>query len=264
MITDLIISVLFKKYNRKYHQLNEGLIIFPFVFLLPILFFSCKSKPLPNQGMIDLLAEAEKNYQSPENVFSPESVAKYADSIIDHSSDEDVITNALNNKANALLELGEEQKAIDILQDLLGKTKGNLDERQSILKDMAISYLRLGERMNCINMHNAASCIYPISIEGIHHDKSPSEKAIEIYKAILFDNPGDLESRWLLNIAYMTTGGYPDKLPAQYLLKVENDDSLHSVKPFTDVAANVGLNYKSQAAGALLMILTMMAILMLC
>jgi len=41
--------------------------------------------------MIDLLTEAEKKYQSPENVFSPESVVKYADSIIDHSSDEDII-----------------------------------------------------------------------------------------------------------------------------------------------------------------------------
>src|SRR5665213_3798279 len=192
---------MFKESNKKYHRLNGNLIVFLFVFALSILFFSCKQKPLPNQGMIDLLKAAEKDYQSPENVFSPESVVKYADSIINHSSDEEVITKALNNKANALLELGEEQKAIDILQNLLGKTKGNLDERQSILKDMAISYLRLGERLNCINMHNAASCIYPISIEGVHQDKNPSEKAIEIYKALLFDNPGDLESRWLLNIA---------------------------------------------------------------
>jgi tetratricopeptide (TPR) repeat protein len=201
--------------------------------------------------MIDLLKNAEKNYQSPANVFSPEAVVKYSDSIIHNSSDKDVVTKARNNKANALLELGEEQKAIDIFQDLLGRTKGNLDQRQSILKDMAVSYLRLGERMNCINMHNAESCIYPISQGGVHHDKNPSEKAIEIYKAILFDNPEDLESRWLLNIAYMTTGGYPQQVPPQFLLKVNNDDSMHTVKPFTDVAANVGLNYKCQAGGSI-------------
>jgi hypothetical protein len=199
--------------------------------------------------MIDLLKTAEKNYQNPENLFSPEAVVKYTDSVINNSSGEDLITKARYQKANAFLELGEEQKAIDIYNDLLTKTKGDLDLRQSILKDRAITYLRLGERMNCINMHNAESCIYPISTRGVHQDKTPSEKAIETYKKILLDNPGDLESRWLLNIAYMTTGGYPDQVPPQYLLKVKNDDSMHLVKPFIDVAANVGLNYKCQAGG---------------
>ena len=251
MVTNLIISLFFRKSNKKSHRLRGDLGILVFAFLLPILFFSCKQKPLPNQAMIDLLKEAERNNQNPENVFSPETVVKYTDSIINNSSDAYVVTNALDRKANALLQLGKEQKAIDIFQDLLGKTKGNLDERQSILKDMAISYLRLGERLNCINMHNASSCIYPISIEGVHQNKSPSEKAIEIYKEVLLDNPGDLESRWLLNIAYMTTGGYPDGVPPQFLLKVENDDSTHLIKPFTDVAANVGLNYKCQAGGCI-------------
>jgi len=251
MVTCIIISLLSKKSNKRYYLFKGDLVIFFFVFALPILFFSCKSKPLPNQGMIDLLKEAQRNYQNPENVFSPESVVKYTDSIINNSSDEDAITKALDRKANALLELGEEQKAINIFQDLLGKTKGNLDLKESILKDMAISYLRLGERMNCINMHNAESCIYPISAGGVHQDKTPAEKAIEIYKEVLLDNPGDLESRWLLNIAYMTTGGYPDGVPPQFLLKVENDDSTHLIKPFTDVAANVGLNYKCQAGGCI-------------
>ncbi len=249
MITKLIISLFFKRSNKKYYYLKGDLVRFLLVFALPILFFSCKPKSFPNQGMIDLLKTAEKNYQNPENVFSPEAVVKYTDSIINSSSDENVITKAQNQKANALLELGEEQKAINIFQDLLGKTKGNLDQRQYILKDMAISYLRLGERMNCINMHNAESCIYPISTRGVHQDKKPSEKAIEIYNELLSDNPGDLESRWLLNIAYMTTGGYPQQVPPQYILKVENDDSIHNVKPFIDVAANVGLNYKCQAGG---------------
>ena len=41
----------------------------------------------------------------------------------------------------------------------------------------------------------------------------------------------DLESRWLLNIAYMTTGGYPQQVPPQFLLKIQDDDSMHLVKP---------------------------------
>jgi tetratricopeptide (TPR) repeat protein len=219
--------------------------------MLSLLFISCKSKVLPNQDMIDLLKAAEKNYNSPKNVFCPEAVVRFCDSLLNNSSDENVVTKALNKKANALLQLGEEQKAIDIFQDLQTKTKGNIDQRQSILKDMAITYLRLGERINCIHMHNAESCIFPISKGGVHRDKTASEKAIEIYKELLLDNPGDLESKWLLNIAYMTTGGYPQQVPPQFLLKVTNDDSMNTVKPFVDVAANIGLNYKCQAGGSI-------------
>ncbi|MGN6340975.1 MAG: FG-GAP-like repeat-containing protein [Ginsengibacter sp.] len=199
--------------------------------------------------MVDLLQESKIAFYNPENPFSPEAVVKYTDSVIQNSSDENLKTKALTRKAHALLELGEEQKAIDIYQKLLQKTEGDLEQRQSFLKELAICYLRLGERMNCINMHNAQSCIYPISKEGVHHDKSASEKAIEIYQQLLLDNPGDFESRWLLNIAYMTTGGYPQNVPPQYLLRVENDDSMHIIKPFTDVAANLGLNFKCQAGG---------------
>jgi len=238
--------VSFKGFTKKYRLFKGFCLITLLIFTL---FISCKSKTDPNQYMIDLLAKAEKDYNSPDNVFRPEAVVKYCDSILSASLDEDVKLKALNNKANALLELGQEQKAIDIYNDLLTKTKGNLDQRQSILQNLAISYLRLGERKNCINMHNAESCIYPISNEAVHHDKMGSENAIEIYKKLLLDNPGDLESKWLLNIAYMTIGGYPQQVPPQYLLKVENDDSLHTIKPFTDVAANLGLNYKCQAGG---------------
>ena len=236
-------------YSKRTNKTGLSFWCMVFIFGIPFLSVSCKEKKSANQYMVDLLKESKIAFYNPENPFSPEAVVKYADSVIQNSSDENLKTEVLTRKAHALLELGEEQKAIDIYQKLLQKTQGDLVQRQSLLKELAISYLRLGERMNCINMHNAQSCIYPISKEGVHHDKSASEKAIEIYQDLLLDNPGDLESRWLLNIAYMTTGGYPQNVPPQYLLKVENDDSMHIIKPFTDVAANVGLNFKCQAGG---------------
>src|SRR6185312_3474621 len=236
-------------YSKRTNKTGLSFWCMVFIFGIPFLSVSCKEKKSANQYMVDLLKESKIAFYNPENPFSPEAVVKYADSVIQNSSDENLKTEVLTRKAHALLELGEEQKAIDIYQKLLQKTQGDLVQRQSLLKELAISYLRLGERMNCINMHNAQSCIYPISKEGVHHDKSASEKAIEIYQNLLLDNPGDLESRWLLNIAYMTTGGYPQNVPPQYLLKVENDDSMHIIKPFTDVAANAGLNFKCQAGG---------------
>ena len=252
-IARLIISRMFKSDDHKPFGIKACAISFLLFYAVPLLLFSCRNKALPNQEMIDLLKVAEKQQNSPDNVFCPEAVVKFCDSLVDHSAKKEVVMQALSRKGNALLQLGEEQKAIDIFRGLLNKVPpGNLEQRQFILKDLAISYMRLGERMNCIHMHNPESCIFPISKGGVHQDKTASENAVEIYKSLLADDPGDLESRWLLNIAYMTIGGYPQQVPPQFLLKVQNDDSMHLVKPFTDVAANLGLNYKCMAGGSII------------
>ena len=231
---------------------QHDFMIFLLSFSVLICFISCRNKTLPNQDMIDLLKIAKENDNNPDNIFSPEAKVKFCDSIIDNSADKNIINGALNTKANALLQLGEEQKAITIYQDLLTKiSPGNPDQKQSVLKDMANTYFRMGERANCIHSHTAESCIYPISAGGMHHDKTGSEKAIDLYKTILTNDPGDLESRWLLNIAYMTTGGYPQQVPPQFLLKIENDDSTNLIKPFRDVAAPAGLNAKYIAGGCI-------------
>ena len=215
-------------------------------------FISCRHKYLPNQEMINLLQVAAKFDNNPENIYSPEAIIKFNDSILNNSSVEDDLAKALNNKALAFLQLGEEQKAINIYEKLMIKTsKGDFEQRRQIMKDLAVSYLRLGERMNCIHNHSAESCIYPITPGGVHDDKTGSEKAIELYKTLLADDPNDLESRWLMNIGYMTIGGYPQQVPPAYLLRVSDDDSMHIIKPFTDVAANVGLNLKDMGGGSI-------------
>jgi len=93
-------------------------------------------------------------------------------------------------------------------------------------------------------------------------DKTGSEKAIEIYKALLAEDANDLESRWLMNIAYMTVGEYPQQVPPAYLLKISDDDSMHLIKPFTDIAANPDLILKIWEEDVSLMILIMTGILM--
>jgi hypothetical protein len=87
------------------------------LFILPTLFFAaCKPapKPLPNQEMIDLLKVSENYDFNPANVFSPGAKVKSCDSILNSSTDQAVLRKALQDKANALLQLGEEQKAIPI------------------------------------------------------------------------------------------------------------------------------------------------------
>ncbi|HTI91892.1 MAG TPA: CRTAC1 family protein [Puia sp.] len=202
--------------------------------------------------MIDLLLAAKNYDNNPENIFSPEAKIRFCDSVLNNPSNNDAILKALRDKANALLQLGDEKDAIVLFQDLLDKVSvGNVEQRQSIMKELAVAYLRSGERINCIHNHTGESCIFPISKGGQHQDKTGAEKAIDLYKIILADDRNDLESRWLLNIAYMATGGYPSEVPPQYLLNIKEDDSTHIVKPFRDVAANLGLNYKCIAGGCI-------------
>ena len=222
----------------------------PLYIVVLLSFAACRHKATPNQQMIDLLGAVDKYESSPQNPFSPESVLKYTDSIIQTSTEKVTIEGAEYYKANALLQLGQEQKAVNVLLAMLDKKSNYMVPREKVEKLLALSYLRLGERTNCINRHCAESCTYPISKGGMHMDVYGSSKAIEVYTQLLHDNPKDYESMWLMNIAYMTIGGYPQLVPPAFLIKTSSD-TLHMLRPFTDVAASVGLNVKSQAGGTI-------------
>ncbi|MEJ0104663.1 MAG: CRTAC1 family protein, partial [Bacteroidota bacterium] len=155
------------------------------------------------------------------------------------------------NKAQTLLELGDEQKSVTELQDLLKRTPvTEIRRRKALFKVLAIAYMRLGERTNCLHNHSAQSCLFPIMGAGVHLDKSGSLSAIKIYESLLKDDPSDLESRWLLNVAYMTVGEYPQNVPQEFLIDGLGADTLsHIVKPFSDVAMNIGLNTNNLAGG---------------
>jgi hypothetical protein len=50
----------------------------------------------------------------------------------------------------------------------------------------------------------------------------------------------------------MTTGGYPHRVPAAFLIKDLNEDTSRLVKPFIDVAVNIGFNTKNMAGGSII------------
>lgn len=230
----------------KYYQLN---ILLAGVF---VLYNSCNSFDNSNKEMVALLASVAKTEFNPENAFAPKAKLEKIDSILNISSDTLSNAAALFKKASIYLELGDEQSSEKILEGLLN----NKMLRQSsnfnlIKKELAINYLRIGERTNCMLNHSAESCIFPIKDGGVHRDKTGSEKAAELYISLLQNDPNDLESRWLLNIAYMTMGEYPQSVPAAYLIKDLDTDTSHLVKPFADAAINTGLNTKNMAGGSI-------------
>ncbi len=83
----------------------------------------------------------------------------------------------------------------------------------------AVAWLRLGEQQNCIQDHSADSCLLPIRDAGVHRLKQPSREAIRRYTALLEQFPEDVGYRWLLNIAYMTVGEWPEGVPARWRIR---------------------------------------------
>ena len=65
-------------------------------------------------------------------------------------------------------------------------------------------------------------------------------------------NPGDAAARWLLNLAHMTLGTYPEQVPDNYLIESTVFDSDEKFPRFTDVATEAGLNTRSLCGGAII------------
>src|SRR5579859_2102747 len=158
-------------------------------------------------------------------------------------------------KGFTYLKCGREKEAIDMLAPLAEDEQNNRSDRlfPTAEKMLALSYLRLGEKNNCISNHSSGSCIFPIQGQGVYTDGAASEKAIKLFEDILRGAPYDLESRWLLNIAYMTMGTYPRLVPKEWLIpNLDRDSADVRVRPFKDVSAEVGLNsFRSEAGGSI-------------
>jgi hypothetical protein len=77
------------------------------------------------------------------------------------------------------------------------------------------------------------------------------DKASGYFLKLLDSGPGDIEAKWLLNIAYMATGGYPDLVPPRYRIPTEAFASGEDVSRFVDVAAAAGIDSFSSAGGVI-------------
>jgi hypothetical protein len=155
--------------------------------------------------------------------------------------------------ADELLKAGRIEEAIRIVEPLADPGPGQAGEgppRVQSLEFLGLCYLRLGEQQNCIQSHSLESCLLPIRGSGVHRRQEGSRRAIREYTRVLQETPDDLGSRWLLNLAYMTVGEYPDKVPKAWLIPPETFRSEHDIGRFRDVAEESGLTLVGHAGGA--------------
>jgi hypothetical protein len=101
---------------------------------------------------------------------------------------------------------------------------------------------------------NEASCIFPLAATAVHRRTAGSREAIEHFTRYLQQRPEDLGVQWLLNVAYMTLGEYPQGVPHEFLLPLGRfAASGDNPRRMVNVASRVGLNARgeSMAGGCL-------------
>ena len=159
---------------------------------------------------------------------------------------------AIYRYCEELLNAGEVERAIVELQTAineLSKIAGTEDALMRFNKVLAIAYLRLGEVNNCVAGRSHSSCIVPIDSGGVHTLTTGSENAIRVLMQILEKRPDDEESIWLLNLAHMTLGTYPDGVPERWRISEGFFASEYEVKRFQDVSRSAGIKDASLAGG---------------
>jgi hypothetical protein len=158
-------------------------------------------------------------------------------------------------QAAELLNAGRTEEAIAIAESLLKpapEVAADAPPEAETRDFLALCYLRLGEQENCIAHHGIESCLLPIRGGGVHTAQRGSRAAIREFTTLLEKDPGNLSWRWLLNIAYMTVGEHPGKVPKGRLVPPRVFESEHDITRFVDVAPQAGLSVSSHAGGAIM------------
>jgi tetratricopeptide (TPR) repeat protein len=149
---------------------------------------------------------------------------------------------------------GEMENAIEHFQAAydLAAASGVKEYQLSLEKVLGIAELRRGELDNCLHHHNASMCVLPLRREAQHRLTSGSEKAAQHFLKYLDQNPDDLEEKWLLNLAFMTLGKYPQQVPERYLITPQTFESAEKIARFQDVAPVLGLDVFNTAGGVIM------------
>jgi hypothetical protein len=157
------------------------------------------------------------------------------------------------------LRLGNEEAAIQALERahaLLPRVRAQIgaDQTSNTILRLGVAWLRLGEVQNCCARNAEGSCIVPIRGDAVHTEVQGSENAMRAFTELLaFAEPTSVHAhaaRWLLNIAAMTLGRYPDAVPAEHRIDPERFADRGGFPRFRNVAARLGLDTVSLAGGA--------------
>jgi tetratricopeptide (TPR) repeat protein len=114
---------------------------------------------------------------------------------------------------------------------------------------LGVVYLHKSEMENGVYRDPDDKCIFPPAPGRPYENVADSAKAVDHFLKYLAQKPDDLQTKWLLNVAYMAMGQYPSFVPQKYLIPPSVFESKENIGRFVDVAAVAGMNLVTTANG---------------
>jgi len=251
----------------------------PIVIIVTLLFivFSCNETPDKNEieqnkTSLNALSSESKQLNETEEMVKRLSIInqnKTGKEYLHRNSEkaDEMLTVLRNREAikydgfwlqycNQLLFAGKPKECIAELENYFDRSRPLFAqitaENFAVFELLALAHLRKGEQENCQSLHTAYSCILPLQNSAVHQLQEGSSIALKTYQT-LYDLKGNMGDRWLINLAYMTLGKYPDEVPKAYLLTFPNwKTETKNFPQFNQVAKSTGLNINGLSGGTCL------------
>ncbi|MFQ5705231.1 MAG: FG-GAP-like repeat-containing protein [Gemmatimonadales bacterium] len=103
----------------------------------------------------------------------------------------------------------------------------------------AVVHLRAAGALNCTADGDPRGCL--LSGTGSYSEREHTRAAIRYLDGLLAWRPGDVRVLWLLNIAQMMQGGYPDAIPPKQRIPAEVFGEAQGAPHFTDVSRDLNV-----------------------
>ena len=121
---------------------------------------------------------------------------------------------------------------------------------------IALAYLRISEDQNCCANPGAEACLFPISGDGEHRKKEGARQALPYLFAVAGSPTAAIEDRfdaeWLISIAAMALGEYPEKVPELYRLHaLPGGDNETDFPVFKNIAPSLGVDRFSMSGAVI-------------
>ena len=150
------------------------------------------------------------------------------------------------------LKFGDTDEAIRLLRAVISEDEGAVPDGQVRAAEhaLALANLRKGELENCLRPDGRFACILPLGGQG-HRYPGGAEAAIETLGRLLEADASDLRAVWLLNIAHMNLGTYPDQVPPGFLIPPSAFGEEGELTPFTETGPEAGIFSLNTAGGVI-------------
>ena len=161
--------------------------------------------------------------------------------------------------ARDYLRFGEAGEAIRLLEEALDdelREKPEVSHEAELLEELAVASMKMGELDNCISPDGRLICALPLDNSLVHKDKRGATGAVDYLTRLLALEPNDIRATWramwLLNVAHMTLGTYPEGVPSRFVVAKEALESEYDIGKFDEIAPYAGLYAVNTAGGSII------------